>query len=121
MSFYALCIVASIAASLLGMGWLFFGKAMIRRWESEPNDIALVLGRRIGAVYTGLALLFFLLRNITTPKTVHDISLSVVVIMVMLATLGIYEFRNKRVGPAILLSVALEIFLLGAFGWLLFS
>jgi hypothetical protein len=50
MSFETLSIITAIAASLLGLGWLTAGKLMIRRWGGEPSDMALVIGRRIGAV-----------------------------------------------------------------------
>ncbi len=120
MSFNILSIIAAVAALLLGTGWLFFGSSMIIRWGAQPNDIALVIGRRIGSVYLGMSLLFFLLRGITTPEIIFIVSTVTVVIMITLAGLGIFEYAKRRVGPAILASVVVEIFLGLGFGRLAF-
>jgi len=55
MSFHALAIVTCMAALLLGAGWLFAGRLMLQRWRIEPSAGALLVGRRIGAVYLGVA------------------------------------------------------------------
>ena len=67
------------AALLLGTGWLFAGRLMLKRWRIEPS---------VGALLAGL---------------------------------GLYEYRARRAGPAILVSVAIEILLLLGFGTLLLT
>lgn len=121
MSFYMLCMIAAVAASLLGLGWLFFGVAMIERWGAQPNVIALVIGRRIGSIYAGMALLFFLLRDMGSAEIIDIVSTVTVVIMVLLASLGILDYVKGRVGPAIMVSVGVEIFLCLGFGSLAFQ
>jgi hypothetical protein len=121
MSFHTLAIVTCIAALLLGTGWLFAGHLMLKRWRIEPSVGALLVGRRIGAVYLGVALLCFLVRSSTSVELITNISMFAVLVTALLAGLGLYEFRARRAGPAILVSVAVELLLLLGFGMLLLT
>ena len=121
MSFHTLAIVTGCAALLLGTGWLLAGRLMLRRWRIEPSDGTLLVGRRIGALYLGVALLCFVVRSTTSPELVTGISLFAVLVNALLAALGILEYRARRAGPAILVSVAIEILLLVGYGRLLLT
>jgi Kef-type K+ transport system membrane component KefB len=118
-SFHTLSILTCLAALLLGAGWLFAGRRMLQRWRIEPTTGALLVGRRIGAVYLGVALLCFLVRSTTSTELITSVSWFAVLVNALLAGLGVYEYRARRVGPAILVSVALELLLLLGFGALL--
>lgn len=121
MSFHALAIVTCIAALVLASGWLFAGQLMLKRWRSEPSVGALLVGRRIGAVYLGVALLCFLVKSTSSPELITSVSLFAVLVNALLAGLGLYEYRARRAGPAILVSVAVELLLLLGFGGLLLA
>ena len=121
MSFHTLAILTCIAALLLATGWLFAGKLMLKRWRIEPSVGALLVGRRIGAVYLGVALLCFVVRSTNTPELITSVSLFAVLVNALLAGLGLYEYRAGRAGPAILVSVCVELLLLLGFGMLLLT
>jgi hypothetical protein len=121
MSFHTLSIVTCIAAALLGLGWLTAGKLMLQRWRIEPTTGALLVGRRIGAVYLGVALLCFLVRSTTSTELITSVSLFAILVNALFAGLGVYEYSARRAGPAILASVALELLLLLGFGALLLT
>ena len=121
MSFHTLSILTCIAALLLGAGWLFAGRLMLKRWRIEPTTGALLVGRRIGAVYLGVALLCFLVRSTTSAELITSVSLFAVLVNALLAGLGLYEYRAGRAGPAILVSVCVELLLLLGFGMLLLT
>ena len=121
MSFHTLSIVTCIAALLLGTGWLFAGRLMLQRWRIEPNVGALLVGRRIGAVYLGVALLCYLVRSTTSAELITSVSLFAVFVNALLAGLGLHEYRAQRAGPAILVSVVVELLLLLGFGTLLLA
>jgi hypothetical protein len=121
MSFHALAIVTCMAALLLGTGWLFAGRLMLQRWRIEQSRGAMLVGRRIGAVYLGVALLCFLVRSTTSVELITSVSLFAVLVNALLAGLGLYEYRARRAGPAILISVAFELLLLLGFGTLLLT
>ena len=121
MSFHALAIVTCVAALLLASGWLFAGQLMLKRWRIEPSVGALLVGRRIGAVYLGVALLCFVVKSTSSPELITSISLFAALVNALLAGLGLYEYRARRAGPAILVSVAIELLLLLGFGSLLLA
>jgi Kef-type K+ transport system membrane component KefB len=121
MSFHVLAIMTCIAALLLATGWLFAGRLMLKRWRVEPSVGALLVGRRIGAVYLGVALLCFLVRSTTSAELINSVSMFAVLVNTLLAGLGMYEYRARRAGPAILISVAVEVLLLLGFGMLLLT
>ena len=121
MSFHVLAIVTCITALLLATGWLFAGRLMLKRWRVEPSVGALLVGRRIGAVYLGVALLCFLVRSTTSAELINSVSMFAVLVNTLLASLGMYEYRARRAGPAILVSVAVEVLLLLGFGMLLLT
>lgn len=121
MSFHVLAIVTCIAALLLATGWLVAGKLMLKRWRLEPSEAALLLGRRLGVIYLGVALLFFLVRSTPSAELVTSVSLFATLANGLLAGLGLYEYRARRAGPAILISVAFEALLLVGFGRLLLT
>jgi hypothetical protein len=121
MSFHTLSVVTCIAALLLATGWLTAGNLMLKRWRIEPTVGALLIGRRIGAVYLGVALLCFLVRSTASPELITSVSLFAALTNALLAGLGLYEYRAGRAGPAILVSVAVEVFLLLGFGWVLMA
>jgi hypothetical protein len=118
-TFHTLALVTSIAALLLGAGWLAAGRLMLQRWRIEPSVGALLVGRRIGVIYLGVALLFFLVRSIESPELITIVSTFAALANALLAGLGVYEYRARRAGPAILVSVAFELALVVGFGWLL--
>jgi len=119
MTFHTLAIVTCLFALLLGVGWLFAGRLMLQRWRIEPSLGALLVGRRIGAVYLGVALLCFLVRTTTSAELINSVSLFAVTVNALLVVLGVYEYQARRAGPAILVSVAVELLLLLGFGTLL--
>ncbi len=119
MTFQTLSLVTSIAALLLGAGWLAAGRLMLKRWRIEPSIGALLVGRRIGVIYLGVALLFFLVRSIESPELITIVSTFAALANALLAGLGVYEYHARRAGPAILVSVAFELALVVGFGRLL--
>jgi hypothetical protein len=72
--------------------------------------------RRIGALYLGVALLCFVVRSTTSAGLMNSVSLFAVLVNTLLAGLGLAEYGARRTGPAILVSVAVEILLLIGFG-----
>jgi hypothetical protein len=120
-TFHTLALVTSIAALLLGAGWLAAGRLMLQRWRIDPSVGALLVGRRIGVIYLGVALLFFLVRSIDSPELITIVSTFAALANALLAGLGVYEYRARRAGPAILVSVAFELLLVLGFGWLLLA
>lgn len=119
MDFYTLAVASSVVTLILAAGWLCAGRSMLKRWGIAASSTELMLGRRIGAIYMGLAVIFFLSRD-TSPSELRDsLSIGAIVVCGLLAGLGLYEFKANRVGSAILVSVAVELVLLAGYVLLL--
>jgi hypothetical protein len=111
MSFAVVAIATSAAGLLLGLGWLFAGQLMLRRWGITPTPQLLLVGRRLGAVYLSIAVMVFLGSNAPESGLRSALAAGLLLAMVLLAALGLIEYRARRANASILVSVALEIVL----------
>jgi len=108
MSFKNIAIITAIITLLLGVGYLFFGSLVIGRWQLQPTESVLLLGRRLGAFYLGLSVILFLARSAPVSVIRTALSAGAVVILLLLVVLGIYEFLAGHAGSGILASVVIE-------------
>ncbi len=108
MKFKNIAIVTSITAFVLGIGYLFLGSIIIGRWQIEPTNDVLLLGRRMGILYIGLSIIFFLSKSLNLSKTRTALSIGAALTLSLLAIMGIYEYSMGRVGDGILASVFIE-------------
>ena len=115
MSFTIAAVATSIAGLLLGVGWLFAGSLLLKRWGLEANPPSLLVGRRLGATYFGIAIMLFLGRSAPPSELRWAVSIAMLVALSVLAILGIVEFKAKRAGKGILVSVVLEVLLAAGF------
>ena len=74
MKFRIFAVITAIVSLLLGAGYLFLGALLIGRWQIEPTSSVLLFGRRMGALYLGLSVMFFLARS--APVSVARTALS---------------------------------------------
>lgn len=121
MNFSTIAIATSIAGLLLGIGWLFAGRLLLKRWGIEASPAGLLVGRRLGAVYLGIALMLFLGRYAPPSEFRLVACIGMSIALVLLAGLGLIEFKARRAGPAILASVVLEGILAGGFASVLLA
>lgn len=108
MNFKNIAFVTSIIAFVLGIGYLFFGSFVIGRWQIEPTNSVLLLGRRIGILYLGLSVIFFLSKSLSVSKARTALSIGAALTLSLLAFLGIFEYSQGTVGAEILASVGIE-------------
>lgn len=117
MSFRIMAWVMTFAGSVLGLRFVFAGAAVLSEWGLEVTDAPLVVCRRIGALYLGLALLFFLGRSAAPSDLRSAVCLGVGAASALLACLGLYERSAARVGSRILVPSIIELVLAGGFAW----
>ncbi len=108
MSFRTLAVITAIVALALGVGYLFVGALVVGRWQIQPTDSVLLLGRRMGGLYLGLSVMYFLARSAPVSVTRTALSAGTVVALSSLALLGVYEVTAGHAGSGILVSVAIE-------------
>ena len=100
MRFRTVAIITALVTFVLGVGYLFAGALVVSRWQIKPTDSVLLLGRRIGALYFGLSIIFFAARSATVSATRTALCAGATVACSLLAILGAYEFAAGRTGPS---------------------
>ena len=111
MSFRIIAVITAIVTFVLGTGYLFAGALLVGRWQIEPTESVLLLGRRIGALYLGLSVMYFLARSAPVSLTRTALSAGTAVALSLLVLLGVYELTAGHVGTGILVSVVIEFLL----------
>ncbi|QQA44711.1 hypothetical protein I8N54_09130 [Pelagovum pacificum] len=96
---------------------MFFGGGLLKEWGLESTTGALILFRRMGLMYLGLALVFFFGRTAGPSDIRSAVCLVLGGTAILLAGLGLYEFLARRVSAGIFRSVAAEAVLGAAFAW----
>lgn len=111
MNFKNIAIITAIITFLLGLGYLFFGPLVIGRWQIEPTENVVLLGRRLGCLYLGLSVILFFSRSIPLSAARTALTIGAIVILSLLSFFSIYEYAAGRAGSGILMSAAIELFL----------
>lgn len=117
MTFQILAYVMAVAGGLLGLRFIFAGASVLTEWGIASTDGALVICRRLGAVYLGLALMFFLGRNAPPSDLRSAVCLGLGAAVALLAGLGLFELRAGRAKAGIIRSAIVETVLAGGFVW----
>lgn len=119
MSFKTMAVVTAAVTLVLGVAYLVAGHLMVGRWQIEPTTGVLLLGRRMGALYIALAVMYFLARSTPASAARTALAAGAAVATGGLALLGIWERAVGHAGPFILGSVALETLLALGYLWIL--
>ncbi len=117
MTFEILALVMTLACIVLGARFIFFGGGVLKEWGLEITTGALILFRRMGLMYLGLAVMFFLGRTAGPSDIRSAVCLVLGATAILLAGLGLYEFLARRARAGILRSAAAEAVLGAVFIW----
>jgi hypothetical protein len=118
MTFQIMALVMALGGCLLGVRFIFAGGSVLKEWGMEETAGALVLFRRIGAIYLGLALMFLLGRAAAPSDIRSAVCLVTGGAIALLACLGLFEFLARRASAGIFRSVAGEVVLAAGFIWM---
>ncbi len=121
MSFRTIAVTTAIVAFALGVGYLFVGTLVVGLWQVQPREGVLLLGRRIGALYLGLSVMYFFAGSSPVSVTRTALSAGTAVALLFLALLGVFELSAGHAGPGILVSVTIESLMALAYIWILFT
>ena len=121
MKFKILALITAIIVFVLGLGYFFFGSVIVGRWQVQPTESVLLLARRIGCLYLGLSVIFFLARSAPVSIARTALSAGTAVAVLSLSLSGVYELALGHVGKGILISAALELLLAIGYIWILFT
>lgn len=114
-TFRAVATTTAVIAFILGTGYLFAGHLVVGRWQLDPTAGVLLMGRRIGALYLGLAAMFFAARSAPASPARSALAGGGAAALVLLAVMGAYEFATGNAARGILVSTAVELLLAAGF------
>jgi hypothetical protein len=117
MTFRVMALIMAGAGCLLGLRFIFAGGSVLQEWGVEATVGALVVARRIGAIYLGLALMFFVGRAAPPSDLRSAACLVTGGAIALLAGLGLFELLARRVSAGIVRSVVAEAVLAAGFVW----
>jgi hypothetical protein len=117
MTFKVMALVTTVAGGILGLRFIFAGASILEQWGLEASDGSLVMCRRLGALYLGIALMFFLGRTAGPSDLRSAVCLGMGGAIALLACLGLFEFRAGRVSSDIIVPAIVETVLAAGFGW----
>jgi hypothetical protein len=115
LSFYRLSVFSSILFTVLASILMFAPVVMLSAWGVELTDSVGLVTRRIAALYTGLAVMFFFVRNAEHSTTRTALIYGTITGCMILAILGVYEFATGHAASGILAAVTIEVALVLAF------
>ena len=117
MTFQVIALVMTCAGCLLGVRFIFAGGSVLKEWGIEATAGSLILFRRIGAIYLGLAVMFFIGRAAAPSDLRSAVCLVTGGAIALLACLGLFEFLARRVGAGVFRSIVAEAVLAAGFIW----
>ena len=117
MSFKIMAYIMTLGGNILGLRLMFAGASVLKEWGIEVTDGPLLMCRRLGALYLGLALMFFLGRAAAPSDLRSAVCLGVGGASALLACLGLFEYRAGRVTSGIIVPAIVEIVLAAGFVW----
>ncbi|HEY0841911.1 hypothetical protein [Methylotenera sp.] len=115
LSFYRLSVLTSFLFVALAFILMFAPALMLEGWGVELTNEVGLLGRRIAALYIGLAVMFFMVKRADHSKTRTALIAGTITGCMLLAILGVYEFSTGHAASGILGAVFIELALVLAF------
>jgi lysylphosphatidylglycerol synthetase-like protein (DUF2156 family) len=115
LSFHRLSVFSSILFVVLAIILMFAPTLMLTSWGVELTTSVGLVARRIAALYTGLAVMFFMVRNAEHSTTRTALITGTITACSILALLGVYEFATGHATSGILTAVFVEVALVLAF------
>jgi len=94
---------------------MFAPAQMLTSWGIELTTSVVLVARRIAALYTGLAVMFFMVRHAEHSTTRTALISGTITACSILALLGVYEFATGHATSGILTAVLVEVALVLAF------
>ena len=102
----------SLAAALvffsLALVWLLAPQVLLWIWSVPFSEAVGLLARRAAALFAGIAVMLFLLRDVAPSPARHAVTTGLALACAGLALLGVAEFVAGHAGAGILLAVVVE-------------
>lgn len=107
-SFHLLAIITAGIFGILAAIWLLAPSLFLSAWNVDNPISNSLVGRRIGALYSGIAVMFLTARNAEASAALNALIDGMIVTCLMLAMLGLFEFIKGNASKGILGAVLIE-------------
>ncbi|GKW10652.1 MULTISPECIES: hypothetical protein [Pectobacterium] len=111
MKFFHLAILTSVLFFILATLWMLFPEQLLTQWGIEPTPGTGVISRRCAAFFVGIGVMCLFARNAEPSLARYALAAGISTISIILAVLGIVEWREGHVNGQILFAVFIELFL----------
>ena len=115
LSFYRLSVLTAILFISLASILMFAPAQMLTSWGMELTTSVGLVTRRIAALQTGIAVMFFFARNAEHSIARTALIRGIMTTCMILPVLGVYEFSAGHANSGILSAVLIEVALVLAF------
>ncbi|UUZ71467.1 hypothetical protein LP415_21060 [Polaromonas sp. P1(28)-8] len=109
LSFRRVAILIALSFFTVALTLMFAPNVLLAAWGLEFTPSVGVVCRRVAALFTGIAVMFFLARNAKSSPAPSALIMGLVVSCLMLAALGVFELSAGHVTPGILVAVFIEV------------
>jgi len=114
-SFRALAGMSATLCLLLSAVWMLAPEFVLALWRIDAPEPALIVARRGAALFLGLGVMLFLVRDARKSPERDAISAGMAIACATLAALGFYEWLLQRAGAGVWLAIVTELALVAAF------
>lgn len=108
LSFYMLAMSTAIVFALLAMIWIGAPTLFLSAWAVEDAAATRLVGRRAAALYSGIAIMFFIARHAPPSTARMALVCGLTSTCMLLAAFGLYDFFKGRASSGILVAVGIE-------------
>lgn len=113
LSFHVLAIMNASIFSVIAAIWMLAPSLFLKAWGVKDSTEVRLVGRRTAALYTGVAVMFFLARHAEQSTARTAMIYGLIITCLMLALLGGYAlfhgYANKGILAAVLIELALSL------------
>lgn len=113
--FHRLSILTALLFFVLAAVWMFIPEKALAGWGVGFNDAVGLVSRRAAAMYAGIGVMFWLVRNAPQSAGRSALVSGFVTACLIIACLGMYELASGHANAGILIAVCIEIILSVAF------
>jgi hypothetical protein len=114
-TFYRLSVFTAVLFLLLASLMMFAPAQILTNWGVTLSVSVGLMARRVAALYTGIAVMFFIARNAEHSTTHTALIYGIVTSCLMLGALGAYELYVGHATVGIISAVLIEVALALAF------
>lgn len=111
MNFRVMAWLFSVAAAILAVMFIFNPQTLLHSWNLDAPATTQFMARRLGVVYLGIAVMFFLGRSAPPSPLRNAVCIGIAIVLVLLPVMSLIGLQQGLVGKSIIGSIIIELVL----------